>query len=79
VSATERFIRALKGLQERGEIVAIGEEESESGPCRKIYSIMAKGRARWRQKMLEHPRESWVISIPLPGFSWQKIFSPAAG
>lgn len=52
----------LKRLQERGEIVAIGEEESESGPCRKIYSITAKGRARWRQKMLEHPRESWVNS-----------------
>ena len=52
----------LKRLEERGEIEASAEEASEAGPCRKTYSITAKGRASWRQKMLEHPQESWVNS-----------------
>ncbi len=28
----------------------------------KIYSITDSGRSRWRQKMLEHPQESWIHS-----------------
>lgn len=52
----------LKRLEERGEIEVSAEESSDAGPCRKTYSITAKGRASWRQKMLEHPQESWVKS-----------------
>lgn len=52
----------LKRLEERGEIEEGAEETSDAGPCRKTYSITAKGRASWRQKMLEHPQESWVKS-----------------
>ncbi|MBD2041872.1 PadR family transcriptional regulator [Microcoleus sp. FACHB-672] len=52
----------LKRLEERGEIEASAEETSDAGPCRKTYSITAKGRASWRQQMLEHPQESWVKS-----------------
>ena len=52
----------LKRLEERGEIEASAEETSDAGPCRKTYSITTKGRESWRQKMLEHPQESWVKS-----------------
>jgi len=50
----------LKRLEEAGQIVTLGEEEGEAGSNRKIYSITKSGRERWRQKMLEHPQESWV-------------------
>jgi len=49
----------LKRLEEAG-LIATLEEESETGANRKIYSITNSGRDRWRQKMLEHPHESWV-------------------
>lgn len=52
----------LKRLEERGYITAIAEEPGEAGPCRTIYAITAAGRDRWRQKMLEHPHDSWVKS-----------------
>lgn len=52
----------LKRLEERGQIVTITEEAGDAGCPRKIYGITAKGRDRWRQKMLEHPQESWVNS-----------------
>lgn len=52
----------LKRLEERGEIVTLLEEEGEAGSSRKIYSITELGRDRWRQKMMEHPQESWVNS-----------------
>lgn len=52
----------LKRLEERGEISVIAEEAGDAGCPRKIYGITAKGRELWRQKMLEHPQESWVNS-----------------
>ncbi|GAC1458487.1 MAG: PadR family transcriptional regulator [Chamaesiphon sp.] len=52
----------LKRLEEGGQIATLLEEEGEAGPNRKIYSMTELGRDRWRQKMLEHPHESWVNS-----------------
>lgn len=52
----------LKRLEERRQISVIAEEAGEAGCPRKIYGITAKGRELWRQKMLEHPQESWVNS-----------------
>lgn len=52
----------LRRLEEAGYIKTLGEELGEAGSSRKIYSITDKGRDRWRQKMLEHPHESWVNS-----------------
>lgn len=52
----------LKRLSEGGEISVIAEEAGDAGCQRKIYGITAKGRELWRQKMLEHPQESWVNS-----------------
>ena len=50
----------LKRLEERGLVVVLAEETGEGGCGRKIYRITEKGRDRWREKMLEHPKESWV-------------------
>lgn len=50
----------LRRLEERGDIVTLAQEPGEAGPSRKIYEITATGRSSWRQKMLEHPHESWV-------------------
>lgn len=50
----------LRRLEESGDIVTLGQEAGEAGPSRKIYAITETGRDRWRQKMLEHPKESWV-------------------
>lgn len=50
----------LRRLEERGYIVTVVEEAGEAGPSRKIYGITSTGRSSWRQKMLEHPPESWV-------------------
>jgi DNA-binding PadR family transcriptional regulator len=52
----------LKRLEERGLIVVIAEEVGDAGCPRKIYAITSSGRDRWRQRMLEHPQESWVNS-----------------
>ena len=52
----------LKRLEERGNISVIAEEAGDAGCPRKIYGITAQGRELWRQKMLEHPQESWVNS-----------------
>jgi len=52
----------LKRLEERGYISVIAEEAGDAGCPRKIYGITAQGRELWRQKMLEHPQESWVNS-----------------
>ena len=52
----------LKRLEERGDISVIAEEAGDAGCPRKIYGITAQGRELWRQKMLEHPQESWVNS-----------------
>jgi DNA-binding PadR family transcriptional regulator len=49
----------LKRLEERGAISVL-VEEGTGGPSRKIYSITDRGRAEWKQMMLEHPHESWV-------------------
>jgi DNA-binding PadR family transcriptional regulator len=46
----------LKRLEERGAICVIEEIDSS----RKSYSITEKGKAQWRQQMMEHPHESWV-------------------
>ncbi|MEB3337763.1 MAG: PadR family transcriptional regulator [Leptolyngbyaceae bacterium] len=50
----------LKRLEKQGAISVLVEEEGEAGASRKIYSITDLGRQIWKQKMLEHPRESWV-------------------
>jgi len=52
----------LKRLEEKGLVVVLAEETGEGGNGRKIYRITDKGRDRWREKMLEHPKESWVKS-----------------
>lgn len=52
----------LRRLEERGNVETLAQEAGEAGPSRKIYGITAEGRDRWRQKMLEHPNESWVNS-----------------
>jgi DNA-binding PadR family transcriptional regulator len=52
----------LKRLQERGYIQVLTEENEGSGPSRKIYCITKQGKARWKEKMLNHPQESWVHS-----------------
>jgi DNA-binding PadR family transcriptional regulator len=49
----------LKRLEERGLIKVFTEQEENNNP-RKIYSITPKGKEKWRNKMLEHPQESWV-------------------
>lgn len=50
----------LKRLEKRGEIATL--IDSTEATSRKTYCITAKGRSRWREKMLEHPHESWVNS-----------------
>ncbi|MCT7955217.1 PadR family transcriptional regulator [Laspinema palackyanum] len=52
----------LKRLEERGYIAAIARESGDAGPSRTIYGITPSGCDRWRQKMLEHPQDSWVKS-----------------
>ena len=52
----------LKRLEERGEISVMAQVAGDGGNPRKIYDITAQGRDCWRQKMLEHPQESWVNS-----------------
>lgn len=50
----------LKRLEERGYVFVVTEEPGEAGCSRKIYQITEKGRDRWREKMLENLKESWV-------------------
>jgi DNA-binding PadR family transcriptional regulator len=50
----------LKRLEAQGLIETFIEEVGNAGPSRKVYAITQKGRNRWREKMLEHPHESWV-------------------
>ncbi len=52
----------LKRREERNYIAVVTEEAREVGCSRKIYEITEKGRDRWHQKMLEHPKESWIKS-----------------
>lgn len=51
----------LKRLEERGEIATLITDSTEA-TSRKSYCITPQGRSRWREKMLEHPHESWVNS-----------------
>ncbi len=51
----------LKRLEERGEIATLIADSTDAS-SRKTYSITDLGRQRWREKMLEHPHESWVNS-----------------
>lgn len=51
----------LRRLEEREEITTLVTDSTEA-TIRKTYAITAKGRERWREKMLEHPQESWVNS-----------------
>lgn len=50
----------LKRLEERGLIEVLTEQEEGANPSRKIYRITEHGKGRWKEKMLEHPCESWV-------------------
>lgn len=52
----------LRRLEKRGQIQVMALEAGSAGSSRKIYSITAHGRDRWRSKMLEVPQESWVKS-----------------
>jgi DNA-binding PadR family transcriptional regulator len=52
----------LKRLEERAQVQVLVEESGDGGASRRIYGITAAGRGRWREKMLEHPQESWVKS-----------------
>ncbi len=52
----------LRRLEKRGQIQVMASVAGSAGSCRKIYSITASGRDRWRFKMLEAPQESWVKS-----------------
>ncbi|MFB6277722.1 MAG: PadR family transcriptional regulator [Halothece sp.] len=49
----------LKRLEQQG-MLTLSVSEGETGGKRKIYAITEKGRARFQEKMLEHPKESWV-------------------
>jgi len=51
----------LKRLEEKG-LIEVFTEEGESNNPRKMYRITAKGREKWKEKMLDHPHESWVNS-----------------
>lgn len=51
----------LKRLEERC-LIQVWIEDDGSSASRKIYSITEAGRVRWKDKMLEHPCESWVHS-----------------
>lgn len=50
----------LKRLEERGAITVHAEDSGEGACGRKVYSVTEAGRQLWKQKMLEHPQESWV-------------------
>ena len=49
----------LKRLEKQG-LLTLSVSEGEAGGKRKIYAITEKGKARFQEKMLEHPKESWV-------------------
>ncbi|BAQ65945.1 PadR family transcriptional regulator [Geminocystis sp. NIES-3709] len=49
----------LRRLEER-ELIKVLTEQEDSIITRKIYSITKKGVLKWKEKMLEHPQESWV-------------------
>lgn len=49
----------LQRLEKQG-LLTLSICEGETGGRRKIYEITEKGRNRFLEKMLEHPRESWV-------------------
>jgi len=49
----------LKRLEKQG-MLTLSLTEGEGGGKRKIYAITEKGRKRFQEKMLEHPKESWV-------------------
>ncbi len=49
----------LKRLEQQG-FLTLSITEGEGGGKRKIYSITEQGQRRFQEKMLEHPKESWV-------------------
>ena len=49
----------LKRLEQQ-ELLTLSFCEGQAGGKRKIYAITEKGRARFQEKMLEYPHESWV-------------------
>ncbi|WP_071517776.1 PadR family transcriptional regulator [Geitlerinema sp. PCC 9228] len=50
----------LRRLQQQGSIVAVESNDGEGRGGKKVYQITEQGRVRWREKMMEHPQESWV-------------------
>ncbi|MEA5533610.1 PadR family transcriptional regulator [Crocosphaera sp. XPORK-15E] len=50
----------MRRLEQKGLICVIIDPESKHGASGKIYRITATGKARWHQKMMEQPQESWV-------------------
>lgn len=49
----------LKRLEQQN-LLTLSLREGEAGGKRKIYTITEQGKARFQEKMLEHPKESWV-------------------
>ncbi len=52
----------LRRLEQRGLVEACSSDAGETPSSRKMYRITAAGRSAWRQRMMEHPHESWVNS-----------------
>lgn len=49
----------LKRLEEK-DYLTLSVSEGEAGGNKKIYALTEKGKARFQEKMVESPQESWV-------------------
>jgi DNA-binding PadR family transcriptional regulator len=50
----------LRRLEQQDLIAAVEANSGEGRGGKKVYQITQKGRERWREKMMEHPQDSWV-------------------
>jgi DNA-binding PadR family transcriptional regulator len=50
----------LRRLEQQDLIAAVESNSGEGRGGKKVYQITQKGRERWREKMMEHPQDSWV-------------------
>lgn len=50
----------LRRLEQQGSIAAVEADSGEGRGGKKVYQITQKGRESWREKMMEHPPDSWV-------------------
>jgi DNA-binding PadR family transcriptional regulator len=51
----------LKRLEQNC-LIAVLDDQEDRSLGRKIYTITDLGKIRWKEKMLDHPQESWVHS-----------------